>query len=129
MSLPADLQRLAEQFWCSLGTVIYVDEDLVDSAAIVCGSPTGFLAAFADGLIQGAVNEGFRRDTAQQMIAQAMEGTARMMRLGNQTPKSIVSSAATPGGCTAAGLEVMKRENVEGAAVEAMEKSIAQTRQ
>ncbi|KAL2058716.1 hypothetical protein ABVK25_000007 [Lepraria finkii] len=76
-------------------------------AATLAASSPAFFASALEGAVNGAIELGMEREEALEMTAAAMRGAAALMASG-ESPGEVARKIATPGGSTAAGLEVLR---------------------
>ncbi|RAL61207.1 hypothetical protein DID88_010286 [Monilinia fructigena] len=66
----------------SIGQYTYVPDNVFQVAGVLAGcTPAWFLTAF-DGILDGAVSEGMKRDTATEILAGSMLAAAKMIQNG-----------------------------------------------
>ena len=99
---------LALAIFASVGKSQEVDEAHMDIVTAIAGSGPAFVFVMIDALADGAVRLGMRRDAAVAMVAQMVQGAARMVVQTGTHPAVLKDQVTTPGGCTIAGLGVME---------------------
>jgi pyrroline-5-carboxylate reductase len=105
-----------------LGREIEVaDEKYLDMATAVNGSGPGFILLFLEALIDGAVHIGLRREVAEELAVQTLLGSASMAREMDRHPAELRNMVTSPGGTTAAGLQVLEDAGLRGAIIDAIE--------
>ena len=97
------------------------DEKYLDMATAVSGSGPGFVFLFLEALIDGAVHVGMRRELAQELAVQTLLGSAQLARELAQHPAALRNMVTSPGGTTAAGLQVLEDAGLRGAIIQAVE--------
>lgn len=106
----------------SMGREIYVDDEkYVDMATALSGSGPGFVYLLIEAFIDAGVAIGFRRDVAEQLAVQTFAGAARYAAETGRHPAVLRNEVTSPGGTTAAGLQVLEAAAVRAAIVEAIE--------
>lgn len=90
----------------ALGTVVPLDDSLMDAATALMGCSPAYFAQSAQALADVGVEEGLPPDTAIRIVAESLAGTAEL--LTHRTPFEISVSVAHPGGSTEAGLEALE---------------------
>ena len=88
-----------------LGTVVELDDGLMDAATAVMGCSPAYLAVVADALAKAGVDDGLDPEDSLNMVAEALAGTAELLK--RRTPFEIQVAVASPGGSTEAGLEAL----------------------
>ncbi len=115
----AEQRAFVEALFGAVGTVAYVDEELLDAVTGLSGSGPAFVALFVEALADGAVAAGLPREVALQLAAQTTRGTAQWILEGRH-PADLKQAVTSPGGTTAAGLRVLERCGLRSAAIEAV---------
>ncbi len=117
-----DDQRAAvRSLLTSFGREMYTAEEKgVDIATAVSGSGPGYVMLLVEGLIDGAVHIGLRREIATEMVLQTMLGAVRWAQETGRHPAELRAQVASPGGTTVEGLLAMERHGVRAALIEAV---------
>lgn len=106
----------------AMGEAIYAaDERYLDMATGLSGSGPAFVYLLIESLIDAGVHIGFRRDQAQQMVLQTVEGSVALMREGDLHPADLRNRVTSPGGTTAAGTLILERAGVRSALIDAVD--------
>ena len=120
--------KLVEEFLELVGTVVTVNENLMDSVTGLSGSGPAYVFTFIEALIDGAVLTGMPRDTARQLAIQTVIGAALMLDQTGEHPVALRDRVTSPGGTTIAGLKAMEenafRDSVMSAVEAATERSM-----
>ena len=93
-----------------LGTVVPLDEPLIEPAMAVMSSGPAFFARIVEAFADAGVRHGLEPQTAAQLTAEAMGGTAALLRRIDTA--AVRERVATPGGVTERGLAVMEERGV-----------------
>jgi pyrroline-5-carboxylate reductase len=105
----------------SMGREIEVaDEKYLDMATAVSGSGPGFVYLILEALIDASVRIGMRREVADQLVVQMLFGSAALARETGKHPAELRAMVTSPGGTTAAGLQVLEDAGVRGAIIDAV---------
>lgn len=97
------------------------DEKYLDMATAVSGSGPGFIFLFLEALIDAGVHVGMRRDVASELAIQTLLGSATLAREMNKHPAELRNMVTSPGGTTAAGLQVLEDAGFRGLIIDAIE--------
>jgi pyrroline-5-carboxylate reductase len=131
LTLPPELEALAEWVFSSIGTVTRVAPSLMNVASVTGASTPAFFASALEGVVRGAVGMGLSESDALRLAAQAMKGTAEMVLRGDgiagdtmTRPDRIREKVMTPNGCTARGVGVLKDGRVEEVYAEAIRQAV-----
>ncbi len=76
---------------------------------------------FLEALIDGAVHVGMRRELAEELAVQTLLGSAQLARDLGKHPAELRNMVTSPGGTTAAGLQVLEDAGLRGAIIQAVE--------
>ena len=101
---PEDITYVAKMFR-ELGGVIEVDESLLDAVTAVSGSGPAWFFRFVEALEKAAVDLGLSPEDAATLVRSTAAGAGQMMQ-GEDAPSTLRERVTTPGGTTAAGLNV-----------------------
>lgn len=95
----------------SMGKVLIMPEKHMNIVTALSGSGPAFIALFVEAMIEGGVEYGLGRGQASQLAVQTLLGTARLLDSG-LSPDKLREMVTSPGGTTAAGLEVFKEKGL-----------------
>ncbi len=119
--LSASDRQAAEQVFESVGTVVVVEERLMDAVTGLSGSGPAYVFAMIEALADGGVLSGLPRATAQQLAAQTVAGAARMVLEQGEHPAVLKDRVASPGGTTIAGLSRLEQGRLRATLMSAVE--------
>jgi len=109
------------------GTVVQVPESLFDAATAVAGCGPGFTALFIEALAGAGVANGLHETMARELAIAAVAGSADLVaREGD--PVAVRTAIATPGGMTAAGVDVLEARGTREALTAAVAAAVARAR-
>ena len=114
-----DLQ-LAERVLGSVGIVVRVPEAHLDAVTGLSGSGPAYVFLVAEALIEAGVLVGLSRDVADQLVRQTLLGAATLLTEGAESPEALRAAVTSPGGTTAAGLQVLEAHGFRAALLEAV---------
>jgi pyrroline-5-carboxylate reductase len=97
------------------GTVIALDEPLLEPATAVMSCGPAFLALVADGLADAGGRHGLPRAESARMVVETMAGTAAWLSAHQLDGAELRRRVATPGGLTERGLQVLERDGLPAA--------------
>ncbi len=99
---------LAEALFAPSGRVLRIaDEARMDAVTAVSGSGPAYLFALAEALIDGAIALGFTKPEATLLVGQTLSGAVRYWLESGQEPSRLREQVTSPGGTTAAALQVL----------------------
>lgn len=109
-----------------LGTVIALDDELIDAATAVMGCSPAYFAVVCEALIDAAVREGIEPDAARRMVAETLAGTGALLH--EHPAEKIRRAVASPGGSTEAALEALEKHEFRKALDRAVKASLEKMR-
>jgi len=80
------------------------DEDRIDMATAVSGSGPAYLFFFVEALIDAAVNVGFSREMAYDLVLTTVLGAGHLLQKSDHAPAELRRMVTSPGGTTAAAI-------------------------
>ena len=119
----------AKELFSQIGDAFFVeDEQQIEIVTALCGCGPGFLCYMLEALAAGAKNEGLMVEGLEKIAVKVASGTAKLLSAWKITPEELRSRITTPGGSTAAGVEVLEQERVGAAIAGAVKAATAKGR-
>jgi pyrroline-5-carboxylate reductase len=107
-SAASDARAAAHALFDPVATVVEVeDEALIDAATAVSGSAPAYLYAFVEALEAAGEAVGLPRRQAETLARATLIGAAALMAQSGETPQALRRQVTSPGGTTAAALQVL----------------------
>lgn len=104
----AGMLDLADTLLQSIGqTVRLADEALMDAVTAVSGSGPAYVFHLIETLAAAGVAEGLPEDTALQLAKATVAGAGALAEAADDTPEQLRINVTSPGGTTAAALQVL----------------------
>lgn len=101
-------QRLLE----AVGAVEWVaEEHLIDSVTSVSGSGPAYVFLLVECMTQAGICEGLPEDVAAKLARKTIEGAGELLRQSDLSPATLRQNVTSPGGTTAAALEVLMADD------------------
>ncbi|MBO2520054.1 MULTISPECIES: pyrroline-5-carboxylate reductase [Limnochorda] len=107
--------ELARQILGAVGQVFLLPEPLLDVVTGLSGSGPAFLALVIEALAEGGVACGLPREVAVKLAAQTCVGAGRLVLEGGLHPALLREMVTSPGGTSAAGIQVLEEGAVRAA--------------
>ena len=98
-----------------LGRVVPVREAQMDLATAIMSCSPAWLALVAEALVDAGVKNGFQREEAEVLVAEAIAGTGALLADAGLTPAEVRRRVTSPGGLTAKGLAALEAAGVRAA--------------
>ncbi len=104
---PQPVREEVMKLFESMGHTYEIGLEVFDVATALSGSGPAFVYHFIDGLARAAQAQGLDEKLARALAIQTVLGAAKLAQHEDTTPAQLAQKVATPGGCTAAGMEVL----------------------
>ena len=115
-------RRLTQQILGSFGVEIEVHaEDMLDAATAVHGSGPAYVFLVAEAWIDAAVSVGFDREIATTLVRETLIGSAELWNAGDMSAEALRHAVTSPGGTTAAALDVFEERDLRAAFLAAVD--------
>ncbi len=109
-------KTLARRLLEALGPTIEVDDEKqIDMATAVSGSGPAYVFLFIEALIDAAVSIGLTRELAGRLVLQTISGSASFARQSDRHAAELRNMVTSPGGTTAAALDVLEERGLRAA--------------
>lgn len=104
-----------------LGTVVRIDERLMDPATAIIGVGPAYHALMAEAQVDAAVRHGLSAALAGRLVVETMAGSAALLSARGYDTLAVRREVTSPGGSTARGLEALERGAVRVAFQDAID--------
>ncbi|MHB8263006.1 MAG: pyrroline-5-carboxylate reductase [Acidimicrobiales bacterium] len=119
----------SERILGAVGATIRLQENALDAVTGLSGSGPAYVFLVAEALAEGGILMGLDRDTADFLVANTILGSAKLWLDTGESPATLRAKVTSPGGTTAAGLEVLEMQAVRSAMIEAVKAATERSRQ
>jgi pyrroline-5-carboxylate reductase len=110
--MTAPKRATATRLMESVGRVEWVDdESLIDAVTAVSGSGPAYVFFLAECLAEAGVEAGLDRALAEELARVTVAGAGEMLWRGEMSAGALREMVTSPGGTTAAALDVLRRED------------------
>ncbi|MFK5878419.1 MAG: pyrroline-5-carboxylate reductase [Flavobacteriaceae bacterium] len=113
----------AKTIFNALGKTMYIEEELMQAATVICASGIAFWMRLIRATTQGAIQLGFDAKEAQELSMQTCLGAASLLVKTESHPEQEIDRVTTPRGCTISGLNEMEHEGLSSALIKGLVKS------
>jgi pyrroline-5-carboxylate reductase len=101
-------RALADSLLAATGTVEWIsDEALMDAVTAVSGSGPAYVFLLAESLARAGVAAGLPAELAEKLARETVSGSGELLRLSPEDAATLRKNVTSPGGTTAAALEVL----------------------
>ena len=112
----------------SFGSTVELEESQLDAASAIGGSFPAYVHMFIEALADAGVAEGLKRPQAQQIAAQAVLGSAKLVLESGKHPGQLKDEVCSPFGSTIRGVVVLEKGAFRGTVIDALRTTIARAR-
>ena len=121
--------ELARSVLSAVGGVEEVSEPLIDAVTAVSGSGPAYAYLLAEAMTAAGVAEGLDPQTAHRLASQTIKGAGAMMVGSDDDPAILRERVTSPGGTTAAALQVMEDAGIRQIIGDAVAAAAARSRE
>jgi pyrroline-5-carboxylate reductase len=125
---PEDMTTARRMFEAA-AEVIEVEEAKIDAVTAVSGSGPAYFFYLVEQMIAAGVKLGLTADQARVLATQTAAGAAKMMQTTGTDPAELRRKVTTPGGTTAAAIEVMEKRGMPEMIAEALARAEQRARE
>ena len=110
-----ELDAAVRELFASLGTLVVLDDRLVDIAMGLMSNAPAYYALVVEAQVDAGVRHGLTPDQASRLVVQTMAGTAELLRRRDFDTLAVRRGVTSPGGSTARGLDALERGGLRAA--------------
>lgn len=96
--------KWAREILLSVGTVVEVQENLLDAVTGLSGSGPAYIFLLAEALIDAGIKQGLSGEVSNELVRQLLVGSSLLLRESSETPARLRANVTSPNGTTAAGI-------------------------
>lgn len=108
----------------SVGTVVPLQESQFGIFSVLASCSPAYTLLYMNALATAGVRGGIPKDTALQIVAQSVLGTAKLLLESGEHPSALIDSVCSPGGTTIEGVCALKEAGLEDAVLKAASASL-----
>jgi pyrroline-5-carboxylate reductase len=116
-----ELDESVHALFAELGTLVVLDDALVDVAMGLMSCGPAYVALVAEAQVDAGVRRGIPAALGAPLVVQTLAGTAELLRRRGNDTVAVRREVASPGGATARGLDALERAGVRAAFSEALD--------
>jgi pyrroline-5-carboxylate reductase len=117
----AALDASVAALFAELGTLVVVDDALVDVATGLMSCAPAYVALVAEAQVDAGVRRGIPAAEGAQLVVQTLAGTAELLRRRGYDTMAIRREVSSPGGMTARGVDALERAGLRRAFSDALD--------
>ena len=110
-----------EELLQPVGKVVRIPESQQDAATALSGSGPAYVYFLVEAMVDAGILLGVPRQTALDMVIQAVYGAATMLRDSGEHPVILREAVTSPGGTTISAVAELERHRVRAAFLDAIE--------
>ncbi len=112
--------QVAEAIFGAVGTVVRVEEDLLDAVTGLSGSGPAYIYMVIEALCDGGVKMGLPRNVAMTLATQTVMGAAKLVRETGEHPATLRDQVTTPGGTTISAVHELEERGLRAMLISAV---------
>jgi pyrroline-5-carboxylate reductase len=117
----AGFDARVRDLFAELGTLVVLDDTLVDVAMGLMSCAPAYVALVAEAQIDAGVRHGIPAAQGAELVVQTLAGTAALLRSRDYDTLAVRREVASPGGVTARGLDALERAGLRAAFADAFD--------
>ena len=116
---------VAKELFETVGQVLVVDEDKINSLSTISGSGPAYVFYFAEKLMVAAQKMGFSEQEANLMVRATFLGSATLLAASEESAKELRDQVTSPNGTTMQATEIFDEAQLEKLFIEATGAALA----
>ncbi len=117
----AELDGAVAELFAQLGTLVVLDDALVDVAMGLMSCAPAYVALVAEAQVDAGVRRGIPAAQGAELVVQTLAGTAELLRRRDYDTVAVRREVSSPGGLTARGVDALERAGVRAAFSDALD--------
>jgi pyrroline-5-carboxylate reductase len=109
------------ELFAELGTLVVLDDALVDVAMGLMSCAPAYVALVAEAQVDAGVRRGIPAAQGAELVVQTLAGTAELLRARDNDTVAVRREVTSPGGITARGLAALERAGLRAAFSDALD--------
>ena len=121
-----DSTEEVHDLFAALGTLVVLDDALVDVAMGLMSCAPAYVALVAEAQVDAGVRRGIPAAQGAELVVQTLSGTAELLRRRDYDTVAVRREVSSPGGLTARGVDALERGGVRAAFSDALDAVLEQ---
>ena len=117
----AELDAAVSELFAQLGTLVVLDDGLVDVAMGLMSCAPAYVALVAEAQVDAGVRRGIPAAQGAELVVQTLAGTAELLRRRGYDTVAVRREVSSPGGLTARGVDALERGGLRAAFSDALD--------
>ncbi len=115
------LDAAVSELFAALGTLVVLDDALVDVAMGLMSCAPAYFALVAEAQVDAGVRKGIPAAQGAELVVQTLAGTAELLRRRGYDTVAVRREVSSPGGLTARGVDALERGGLRAAFSDALD--------
>jgi pyrroline-5-carboxylate reductase len=115
------LDAAVGELFAELGTLVVLDDALVDVAMGLMSCAPAYVALVAEAQVDAGVRRGIPAAQGAELVVQTLSGTAELLRRRDYDTVAVRREVSSPGGLTARGVDALERAGLRAAFSDALD--------
>jgi pyrroline-5-carboxylate reductase len=115
------LDAAVSGLFAELGTLVTLDDALVDVAMGLMSCAPAYVALVAEAQVDAGVRRGIPASAGAELVVQTLAGTAELLRRRGYDTVAVRREVSSPGGLTARGVDALERAGLRAAFSDALD--------
>jgi pyrroline-5-carboxylate reductase len=115
------LDAAVGELFAELGTLVVLDDSLVDVAMGLMSCAPAYVALVAEAQVDAGVRRGIPAAQGAELVVQTLSGTAELLRRRGYDTVAVRREVSSPGGLTARGVDALERGGLRAAFSDALD--------
>lgn len=120
---------IAEQIFSSIGEVIKIQEEMMDTITALSGSGPAYVYSFIESFVNAALVHGISSVISKKLVYQTVKGALELLYKSDATPEELRKRVTSPGGVTEAALKEMEISHFDSILTNAVEAAIKRAKE
>jgi pyrroline-5-carboxylate reductase len=116
-----ELDAAVSGLFAELGTLVVLDDALVDVAMGLMSCAPAYVALVAEAQVDAGVRRGIPAAQGAELVVQTLSGTAELLRRRDYDTVAVRREVSSPGGLTARGVDALERGGLRAAFSDALD--------
>jgi pyrroline-5-carboxylate reductase len=117
----SDVDKAVSAIFAELGTLVVLDDALVDVAMGLMSCAPAYVAMVAEAQVDAGVRRGIPAAQGAELVVQTLAGTAELLRQRGYDTLAVRREVSSPGGLTARGVDALERAGLRRAFSDALD--------